>query len=76
MESMLIAWGELAVGDEVAAADGYLFTVREVVRATAKTRTLRLASDFSPMREIRAGVEKTMRKSSRVRGFRAARGAA
>ncbi len=73
MDSILIAWGDLAVGDEVAAADGYLFTVREVVKETATMRTLRIGSDFSPMKEIRDGVLKTMKKSSRVRGFKAER---
>lgn len=66
MNSATVTAGELTVGDEVAAADGYLFTVKAIVRVTRATVTLLLGSDFSPICEIRAGVEKTMRKSSRV----------
>ncbi len=59
-----IAAGDVTVGTELACADGYLFTVKEIVRRTPKTITLKLASDFSPMSCIRSGVEKTFRVSS------------
>ncbi len=57
--------GQLVDGDQVAERDGYLFTVA-IVSRTAKTTTLRLSSDFSPMVEIRRGIVKTFRNSSRV----------
>jgi hypothetical protein len=68
--SQLVPAGSLAVGDEMAAADGYLFTVAAIVRRTPKTVTVLLRSDFSPMRAIRDGVEKTFRSASMFRVIR------
>ena len=65
--SRTIRADQITVGREIAANDGYLFTVKAIVRETPKTITLLLASAFSPMVEIRQGVEKTMRKGSSYR---------
>lgn len=59
--------GDLKVGAQVAERDGYLFTVTEIVRETRATITVKLACKFSPMPEVRAGIQKTLRKSSLLR---------
>jgi len=58
--------GELVVGDQVAEADGYLLTVKEIVKRTEKTITVKLTSDFSPMRAVRDGIVHTFRRTTRV----------
>ena len=53
-------------------SNGYLFDVIEVVRETSKTITVRLASDFSMMKNhwaCNGGVLKTFRKSSLLYGM-------
>lgn len=64
---------DINVGDQVAAADGYLFEVRAFVKETAQTITFQIGSDFSPDRGTREGKLWTARKSSR---FQVVRGGA
>lgn len=70
VDSRLVKAADILVGDEMAAADGYLFTVAAIVKRTPRTVTVLLRSDFSPIREIRAGVEKTLRAASTFRIIR------
>lgn len=67
----LVKASDLKVGSQLSEADGYLFNVIEVVKETSKTITVRLASDFSMMRNhwaCNGGVLKTFRKSSLLYG--------
>lgn len=69
---MTIKAGDLRVGSHVAEADGFLFDVVEVVRETAKTITVRLASDFSPCKAhwtCNGGVVMTFRKTTVLYGI-------
>lgn len=70
----IIKAGDLTVGCKIAESDGYLFDVIEVVEETAKTITVRLASDFSSIRThwaVNGGVLKTFRKSKLLCGVSA-----
>ncbi len=58
-----VAAGDVTVGMELAAGDGYLFTVKAVERQ-GRMVTLTLASAFSPVPAIRAGVPKRCRAST------------
>ena len=67
----LVKASDLKVGSQLAEADGYLFDVVEIVKETSKTITVRLASDFSMMKNhwaCNGGVLKTFRKSSLLYG--------
>ena len=71
-QKSVIKAGDLKVGCQVAEADGYLFDVIEVVKETAKTITVRLASDFSIIRNhwtVNGGVVKTFRKNTLLYGI-------
>ena len=73
---MIITANEIKVGTQIAESDGYLFTVCEIVKETAKSITVRLCSDFSMIHEHwtvmpngkPGGVLKTFRKSTRLYG--------
>ena len=67
----LVKASDLKVGSQLAEADGYLFDVVEIVKETSKTITVRLASDFSMIKNhwaCNGGVLKTFRKSSLLYG--------
>lgn len=67
----IVKASDLKVGSQLAEVDGYLFDVVEVVKETSKTITVRLASDFSMMKNhwaCNGGVLKTFRKSSLLYG--------
>ena len=73
MSNNLIQAGDLAVGDQLAEADGFLFDVGAIVKTTPHTITVRFHSDFSSFRNHwhdGPGVEKTFRKSSMLRGIK------
>ena len=57
----------VVAGDKIAAADGYEWTVAEIVRRTSKTTTLRLTSMSAGLSFPASGVEQTFRNASRVR---------
>lgn len=71
---MIIKASEIKTGTQLAEADGFLFTVVEIVKETPKTITVRLCSDFSSIKQhwtikpdgTPGGVLKTFRKSSRL----------
>lgn len=71
---MIITADKIHVGTQLAEADGFLFSVTEIVKETPKTITVRLCSDFSSLKShwtvkpdgTPGGVIKTFRKSSRL----------
>ena len=73
---MIIKASDIKVGTQLAEADGFLFTVTEIVKETAKTITVRLCSDFSSFHSHwtikpngeKGGVVKTFRKTTRLYG--------
>lgn len=71
LKQNLVKASDLKVGSQLAEADGYLFDVVEIVKETSKTITVRLASDFSMIKNhwaCNGGVLKTFRKSSLLYG--------
>ena len=69
----LLRAGDLAVGDQLAEGDGFLWDVGAIVKRTKHTIRVRLHSDFSSFRNHwhdGPGVEKTFRKSSMLRGLK------
>jgi hypothetical protein len=70
VKSEIVTAGQLVVGDQVAEADGFLWTIREIERSkSGRTITLVLVSDFSSFRShwsTESGARKTLRASSRV----------
>lgn len=72
MNEKFIKAEQLKVGSQLAEADGYLFDVIEIVKETPKTITVRLASDFSMIKNhwaVNGGVVKTFRKKSLLYGI-------
>jgi len=68
----LIIAGDLEIGDQIAESDGFLLTVIEVVKETAKTISVKLYSDFSSMKSFQEGKIITFRKSTKVYAVKAA----
>lgn len=74
---MIITAKNIKVGTQLAESDGFLFTVEEIVKETAKTITVRLCSDFSSFKDhwtvkpdgSKGGIVKTFRKSTRLYGI-------
>ena len=73
----IITAEQIKIGTQLAEADGFLFEVKEIVKETPKTITVRLCSDFSSIKNLwtikpdgtPGGVLKTFRKSSRLYGI-------
>lgn len=74
---MIIKAKDIKVGTQLAEHDGFLFDVVEIVKETEKTITVRLCSDFSPIKNhwtikpdgTKGGVIKTFRKSTLLYGI-------
>ncbi len=74
---MDIIASEIKVKTQLAEGDGFLWTVEEIVKETAKTITVRLCSDFSSFEQhwtkkrdgTPGGVLKTFRKASKLQGI-------
>ncbi|MDR1703878.1 MAG: hypothetical protein LBS19_04230 [Clostridiales bacterium] len=74
---MTIIASEIKVKTQLSDDDGFLWTVEEIVRKTAKTITVRLCSDFSSSEQhwtkkkdgTPGGVIRTFRKTSVLQGI-------
>ena len=75
--SGIITASEIKLNTQLAEADGFLWTVEEIVKETAKSITVRLCSDFSNFQEhwtkkkdgTPGGVIKTFRKTTKLYGI-------